>query len=192
MLYFLSLSPYSVTLAWSSRVPDKALCGEVKRKDQNFGEPARSREVPQNQQAPGHIPKWDLVSSGFSISPLVSCLWQKLGAGRHTEGLRWIPGKMRPVSLSLLSPDKKDCCGGPWPTGFFSLYRGWWKNDSVWSPLFWIEQRSLAVWNLEGDWTAFAWVTQREGGNNSSVNKPGSRPPRAPVGHLPSFFQETP
>ena len=85
---------------------------------QNFGGPTRSREVPQSQQPLGQIPMWDLVSSGFSIFPPVSWLWQKLGAGRQKEGLRWVPRKMRLVSLGPLSPDKKGCRGTPAPRLF--------------------------------------------------------------------------
>lgn len=57
----------------------------------NLGRPKQSREVAQSLQALGQILILDLVSSGFSISPCVSFLWQKLGAGRQKEDLKWLP-----------------------------------------------------------------------------------------------------
>ena len=93
---------------------------------QNFGRPKQSREVAQSLQALGQNLILDLVSSGFSIPPSVSFLWQKLGAGRQKESLRWLPKKMRLVSLGQLSPEGKGVAGNtPWPPGFFSQYHGW-------------------------------------------------------------------
>lgn len=192
MLYFLSLSPYNVTLAWSSRVSDKALCEKWRERTRTLAslrEAGRSLKVSRLWATSRYEISFLLALASLPWSPVSGRSWELADIQRAWDGSL---GKWDPCLWVCWALIRRVVVGGPWPTGFFSLYRGWWKNDSVWSPLFWIEQRSLAVWNLEGDWTAFAWVTQREGGNNSSVNKPGSRPPRAPVGHLLSFFQETP